>query len=577
MIPVFDRYGSSDAPAGFLDLTKHLKDLPGLYNAVPGVAGGGDVIRGAIDAWFNDPARWRGLYLPGDLTYYLSDDTPLISTHETTFHNLLLTSRRHTIGSRPGDIGSFSLVGARIAGDCPNTGVFFQQGARGNIFEGITFENLANTAPYDNIVEDDLQAIHTNPELADWVSAGCRTNRYSPCCAFAIDPFIDVPLADGDRYPGLESYYGGDDLATPRPSGETSFYGCHFRGGVVGVASSPAGPGGVGATQVFNNENNTYERCTFKYNAIHYSSGQSQERGNVLVDPRLKGAWLGIDDQYVGEGGQPGVAPVIRGGNAGYLRSIFNLQAAGGSPVSIDSFYAEGCGSIGILGLGSAAQGVITVAKSFFALHDPTGNNQGPAHHLETRGMVTIEGGQISTDGAGLRVWNNQGGTTSGRLTLNGVKFTNDAGSIAPIGFCDGTKLTDSNLQVGSLGFVKASAAVYVEGAKSLITSGEVSSYHYLCTIVQDGTVLSRGTFTVASTTGLAVGQFLCISSGSAVNWLPQRLNEDQSDNACNAPFGRISDITGTTITVDEIPYGFPFGDHWLTWQQLDLSGGSTP
>jgi hypothetical protein len=230
---------TSNASVPVLDVTK----AP--YYATADIAGGGDVIQAAIDAFIDNPLQWHAIYIPPG-TYKLS--RPLVVGRSGQFTRVVLFGSHRGVFPAPGYPLSQTIIEWRDGSTASKTQpLLIIQGARRSTIEGIHFR-AANTAP--QTLSDQGSAALFQYEYADWIAAGVRDNPHSPQCAVAIDPFIpDYPRGDpANRYPGLEGFYGGPQMAQPLGSSAVEFIGCGFEGGAFGVVVSP--PGGAAGASV---------------------------------------------------------------------------------------------------------------------------------------------------------------------------------------------------------------------------------------------------------------------------------------------------------------------------------------
>jgi hypothetical protein len=117
---------------------------------------------------------------------------------------------------------------------------------------------------------------------------------------------------------------------------------------------------------------------------------------------------------------------------------------------------------------------------------------------------------------------------------------------------------------------------VYNTAPKENIHSRPVDANQEL-TVVQDSTLKSRGTANVASTAVLKPGDLVRITFGTPNKYVPEVLDDHQHAYAYHGVVGRLTSyVADTSMTIDSLPQGFPFGVplrlNVLRW---DNSGGS--
>ncbi len=581
-----------------IDVTTDLTGLGYAANAVADVAGGGDAIQDAIDHFIDNPGDFYAVYVPEGL--YMTTK-PLIVT-SSTFCNVVMTS---TIRQFPGG-GDWpkSLGGARIelhddiGADVQTSWVaawlpvLIVQGGRSCVFQGISFVNTGNTKPSENWDTDGIGSVFKNPAFDDWVTQGARTNRYSPCCAVAVDPFMDeYPAGDPSNcYHRHESYYGGSSLPTPRASSGTTFIGCHFQGGVVGVAMSPPGPGTDDDDNLQNNDNTEFVDCFFYYNTIHFSSGQSQERGTNMKSPRMQGSWIAMDDQYVGPGGTPGVPPHLTGApEISGTRYIFNINA--GHDVQMSNIYAEATASIGKLGYNvNTGRNTTLLSGCNFTLAsaaEKAPNEPEVEYRLHAWHGVVLDCCTFSVGSGGIFSVDNHG--HHGRLWFRACKL--DADSLndrVPLGLAeDGVHTVLEHFAT------RNSGAPYKEvfNTNPAVSPGfttHVFDSGNNVTVVQDATDKGKGVVTVAAPTDLEVGMIVRTTDASPNHFTSQPLTpalgvpaSAQQTYASHGPIGRITAVTPVAgnmveVTITAMPYGFDFTlSYKLEGVSWDNSGGN--
>jgi len=408
------------------------------YGADPaGTNNGGDAIQSAINAFMANPDDYFAIYIPPGI-YRIS--SPLIIAKENDFCACNIIS---TLNSFPeaGLIG-----GARIAwntGLNPATGdkygvekpMLVIQGARNVSLQGINFDGPNPAAITDAAIGTDFVDLLSS-SYESWISSSIRDNPFSPQCAVVIDPFFNgVPGgASSNMYPGLESYYNNgvyssSELKYQIGSSNIVFDYCSFNRNAFGVVVSPPGPSGsinlstpngayrqppiapffVASSDIVQNaENFTFKNCFWNYNRVHYSTGQSQARGNLMISPRMFGSYIAIDSLIAGPGGNVGVPPNFSGApNIGGSKYIFNLGTTGQN-FDISNLYVESCGAIGRIQLGSTAGAKpIKFTSCDFTFLSRTSSGEVPFHFNSFNGPVRFDSCVFSTEQSNpLRFWN---------------------------------------------------------------------------------------------------------------------------------------------------------------------------
>lgn len=536
----------------FYRLRRRLRALSSVGNvlnvrtvgAVAGVAGGGDAIQLAIDKFIEDPYKYEAIYLPRGV---YRTTVPLMVKGDGTV-SITMIGAGGTAYPNGGSTGGAVIQFEGSAGSQLNLPVMIIQAGRGCLFEGIQFKSLGNTAP-DDIDTSTHSHLYTHPDRDDWVSSSVRTNRYSPQCVVCIDPFIDGnPGGDSaNQYPGYSPHY----TSGLSYSSNIIFSNCTFQGGYVGTAVTPSGGGA-------NGENFLFDHCYWIHNTIHHSMGQSQSRAVEIRSPKMFGSWVCIDDEEIGPGGNPGNHPVITGApNIGGTRYVFNLQLV--QPFALRDAHIESTASLGKLGTGQSGgqQGAVldNCNISFRPALASSGatNSTEVDFHLMTWGMVELRHCSITNSGALVRFWN----ASSGRLAVRNCRFTDASeGGSVPVSFSSrGSALITDTVQTYDPGF----GAVYNADPKTDITTVDINGGANV-TVVQDATVLSRGTVALASTTGLEVGMIVEMLNTTPNAMQPQLTATGQTAYSYYGGVGVISSVSvDSSITLTELPLSFPY------------------
>ena len=200
----------------------------------------------------------------------------------------------------------------------------------GAVLKDFSIQGL-NTAPNSLVMPMDDQG--------DYVTHGCRNNRYSPYCAIAIDAFNSVDITAENRYPGMSQQYfsqgGGSAGLTLENLWIANF--------VVGIAY---GISGLAA----NTEDILFENVWISRVDTCYAVGHSQARHCMMQMGNLGFARQGIDGFNYGS--STGCPPKFHRVNHGFLYRIFTMPNTVGNFL-LDDNYAESIRTLGNFGLGS--------------------------------------------------------------------------------------------------------------------------------------------------------------------------------------------------------------------------------
>lgn len=562
------RFGNHSLPVlnPLYDLEAH-----GINNAVPNEDGGANTLQEAWELWKDNPGAWFAIWLMNGVHFKMTESWEILDP--AGFCTARVLGQPYQFDADPAQPfagPTVELVGARGL----DSGVLVFQGTRAPLFDGVRFKG-GNTQPNANFAGGVNAAILGCPTRAEWVASGVRTNRFSPQAGVVIDPYMsEYPGGDaGNCYPGKTEYYGGTALPNPVSSSAPHFRGCVFTHNFGARVMSPPGPGASGNDLVANNENAIFEACTSTYNTYHYMSGQSQERGNVLRSDRGYGAWCGIDNEYVGPGGNAGVAPYIQDFNYGGMRYAFNLNTT--QQFSIGPGHIESTASLGKLGTGAASSPAscrldtvnVQLASSF-----GQGDNYPEVEYaLSTFRVVELEHVAISAEGATMPVNNNDG-----RLMLTAFNVVDDGqNGKVQVGFAYPDYRVDSRTvstkYQGSLRHHRD--PIYAGGQ---IAVGDVDNGSATLEIAQDETNLGRGTVTLSSAERAAeldTGDLLVISPHGPNTFVPQILSPDQFAYTSIAPCMRVRTVVGAVVHLECIAFGVPFDvPVRLSWQRWDNS-----
>ncbi|UTW63111.1 hypothetical protein KFE98_02850 [bacterium SCSIO 12741] len=258
--------------------------------------------------------------------------------------------------------------------------------------------------------------------LNDWGAvAGARTNRYSPSCAIAIDPFHQA-ITGTNRYPGHENRYHNTQ------QGGTSMLlikNCVFRDHFVAIANNPS-PG------VQNGDNIRAEHCHVKFCHTFWAAGQTQSRGNSIDNIYSTLINRFVDCELIGTG--VGTPPGISNCNiAGFTKEFIHMTQTGRSPVRATNVYIESLFSLGYINANH-----VSFNQCHFKFMNPEDGDGifTPPYHLYSSNTATFTNCALEfyTDGsrqmpfrfntAGLSI---VGGNIQGGLIVNGPWGTESA------------------------------------------------------------------------------------------------------------------------------------------------------
>lgn len=207
-----------------------------------------------------------------------------------------------------------------------------------NVGQGVMIKDVGlaglNYSPY--LVNE------PTPNLSSYLATGARTNRYSPHCAIAIDPFANtVSVAPTDMYSGLSSNY-------PTGSGTQDFVGSQdiifdnvsIAGFVVGVTHNSIGSD-LGQGQI------TYNNCKFSYCDTGISIGNKNIKSIQINNTSFKYSRQAIDGYMYGD--QNGASPTLNNCYFKDLYRIFSIPNTNNT-LSLDNCVAENIQTLGSYG-----------------------------------------------------------------------------------------------------------------------------------------------------------------------------------------------------------------------------------
>lgn len=525
-----------------------------------GAAGDGitddtDAIQRAIDLFIDYPKSWNKIWFP-------------VGNYKITRTLVVGRSNRFVCVHMEGqpaafpDVGAGSSFGAaciafRDGLQSKQNPVIVFQGQRASTIKGMGFLG-ANDAPA-KLIQAGYSCLFST-SYANWIAADIRENASSPQCPVAIDPFLPGPPGGNPAncYPDLLSYYD-PTVFTPVSSSDIQFEDCWFEGGSIGVAICPAGANAGGTDPIQNNENHSFIRCFFQKNRSHFAMGQSQSRAILLDSPRMYGSWFAIvaADAICGPGGNPAQSPMlVSNANVGGCKYIFNC-VQNTQPMHVSSMYAESTCSLGRIGFGSTStnMGAQFDACAFTFLSGSWPGAQGYAEApftLESWGLVDFNKTSFSTfNMKGLLRFRN----VQGRLRLNDCSFLQDSvNAIVQVGFD-----TESEVRISTV-HIRNGAAVFQDDpiASGRITKADLNNGN-IVQVLRVGASSSQGTCTLSSTSTLSVGDLIKIKTNSPTKWIPPLVPPSVYPEF--QPVGVVSAVAANSITIEQLPEGFPFAD----------------
>jgi hypothetical protein len=235
----------------------------------------------------------------------------------------------------------------------------------------------------------------TSDVQANYITAGCRTDRYSPYCGIAVDPFnVNTPpdTGQGPGYPGM-TYpqnlgQGTSGLFIERVS--ISWF-------VVGIAVATSGVGE-------NGDSIQLMKCQLQFHDTCLAIGGGQCRAIDVEDGSMIKARQAID--CLNYGAQQGIPPSMRRVNFGAgMYRIFAMSSQFGEAV-FDACYAENFLTLGQFGTGaSTSRTPLTFLGGQYSVGIAAIPN--PPYALETYGPTTFIGVNLFSAITGVQeAWN---------------------------------------------------------------------------------------------------------------------------------------------------------------------------
>lgn len=423
----------------------------------------------------------------------------------------------------------------------------------GVCFQGVIPSLLA----YDAFVQSSFAAQNT---------AGVRDSVYSPFAAIVIDPVTNNPATippdggypqlNGSEPGGLNWYRG-----TGSHGGSSGMYisNCHIIGFTVDIMISPNGD-----TQ--QTEDITIEDCFLDTANVAIAYGQGQnDNCHVIRCRSWDNVWCVVDT--VTYGGGTGIMPSIHGYNvAGEVYALFNVSS--NKPFNVYDFYAESFFTIGSIFCGANGSTI----NGNFNFGDATFQ---PQYH--------VQASNIKFAGGVMRYFDN---FFNKRLRFNpqNVICENVMFDLPPF------VVDQQGLQQNAIRYINCSlpGTSEVLGANNdmyFVESANVTPVSYGQFKIQDGFGIdSSGNFPPALALNYNCANFNRYINGfsgsvtitpdptlrtasftvSSTNALLCQNNDIVYSDNTNVVIGRISNISGTTITISEIPLNVVAGTYVL-------------
>jgi hypothetical protein len=437
----------------------------------------------------------------------------------------------------------------------------------------------------------------TSDVQANYITAGCRTDRYSPYCGIAVDPFnVNTPpdTGQGPGYPGM-TYpqnlgQGTSGLFIERVS--ISWF-------VVGIAVATSGVGE-------NGDSIQLMKCQLQFHDTCLAIGGGQCRAIDVEDGSMIKARQAID--CLNYGAQQGIPPSMRRVNFGAgMYRIFAMSSQFGEAV-FDACYAENFLTLGQFGTGaSTSRTPLTFLGGQYSVGIAAIPN--PPYALETYGPTTFIGVNLFSAITGVQeAWNFiaacgvsikgcalSGSATSGLLPHIGLDWS---------GLSTGAARVEDSYVIGPVGINLSDNAARMGGVSSFnipghagrlaatwqthrVTNGNLE-YEFLPAIAAPSiTVAACSAFVLGGSTltfTCGTPQFLQVNDILAWNIIDQ----GYSLLSYAVPALKITSIVGNAITCsylfDPAQYNgtgpsptavFIFPYHWAPTQALTCTTAS--
>ncbi|HEV2482083.1 MAG TPA: hypothetical protein VGS79_20600 [Puia sp.] len=432
------------------------------------------------------------------------------------------------------------------------------QRATGGMIRGLYIQgpfatnSFFNTLTFDAFVQTSFDSITGHP----------RDSANSPNAGIVIDPFTNGPLPPDGGWPTLNGSIPGD-LNWYRGDGSNGgtsgfqIYMCYIAGFTVDICNSPNAYTQQG-------EDCLIQDCQLNICNVAVSYGQFQSDNCYIENIRCwYWVWTVVDNIIYGKGNNPVMANINRMNIAGSVNTIFNVGSLKG--FSIQNVYAESFFSIGSITAHIAA-GVISGSTFDFAL---SATNLQPALHLTCY--------NVEINSCTLRYYD---GLYNKRLRIAGgnMRFINcyfdlppylangsAQGNVAKYENCNvaGSMVLGMNTDMYFMSAAANTPVVYGDfkiqdgwGIEAGFTRYPTATYSYSCPNFNrlfggfaDSVEITPDSDRSATFTGIGI---------------IAQVNDILISDTTKQMIGRISAISGNTITISEIPINITAGSYTL-------------
>lgn len=423
------------------------------------------------------------------------------------------------------------------------------QSARNCLIENIVFEGngISLSKPSEII----------NAEIANWGKNGSiRTNRFSPHCAIAIDPFHKAVITS-DRYPGFIEFYSNSSNGG---SSMLLIKGCSFRKYFIAISNNSS-------NGVSNGDNIRAEQCYAEDCHTFWAAGQTQSRNNSIQN--VYALFLHTFVSGVEIGKQQGTPPSISNVNiAGFCKYIFNLNTLF-SGVSIQHSHMENVWSLGIAMVNSVSfldcqiQFVIPEGQIFsppFHLYSNAtvdfrncgieyfANCEVPAPIMLKAGALQITGGWIEGGVVSANGITNEGGEKINNVLFQNVYIKCKSSFAGKSGYLQPIVNTANEVFIGGESIKTEDLSVFANTGDTyqIFKLGEID--------LEVNHESGVGTFIYSSPGLIKKGDNLFTTS-------PIDLAEDQLHGIVLRPaLGYVTEISGNHISIANLPRGISEG-----------------
>jgi hypothetical protein len=476
-------------------------------------------------------AQKKKLLLPGG---FLKIDAPLMAGGANIFESVHIEGQTGTGLGEPTrtNYGSATVILPSYK-DRP---AIYTTASRAVTLKNFSIEGL-NTAPVANVPPTDVQA--------SYISAGCRSARYSPYCAIAIDPNNAATPADGG-YPGMSySQFVGSGASN------ILIENVNIRRFVVGVAHGLSGAQN-------NTDQVTYRNVLIQECDSAYAIGHAQAKIIVMDGGQIFYCRQGFDG--LNYGSQNGCPPEIRRIQFGVVFRLF-VFSNGFGPLQLGACYGESIRTLGTFGIGASTQrNNCYFDGGYYQIGDAWGNM--PPLVLESYGPTIFKGVTLASNAASRDTWNFAGSNTSfeqctfaGTAVNNvaphiGITF-NGSGGVSRLKDCwiagsNGFLLSDEGVRSGSISTYSASGRLLVGYQGGRFPDGNTDYIYrprdaiaYVQTLTTVQTLTSN--FVITATTPAE------IQVGDLILWLMLAQGPSLAQNLM--PAMKVTSIVGATVT----------------------------